>query len=176
MSLYLPQVGQPGSMGPPRTKMVGMSILAAAMSIPGSILSHVVTQIMASKPWLSAIISTLSAMTSRLGRLIFIPWCPMTMPSQTAMVLNSLDTPPAEATPSLICSTSLSRCTWPGLISVKLLAIAINGFFRSSFDTPVPFRSERWLIRSGPSYTLLDLWRGFTLIRWKPLSRHIIFA
>ena len=76
-------------MGPPEAKIVGMFSRMAPMSIPGTTLSQLGMQIMASKGWAMPMISTLSAMISRLGREYFMPVWPMAMPSHTAMVLNS---------------------------------------------------------------------------------------
>ncbi len=140
-------------MGPPRQKIVGMSRRAAAIIIPGSILSHVVRQTMASKPWDSTMTSTESAMSSLLGRLILIPSWPMAMPSQTPMVLNSRGVPPAWETPFLTWSASLSRWMWPGTISFQEFTMAIRGFFRSSSVSPTPLYSERCTDRSIPSRT-----------------------
>ena len=54
------------------------------------------------------------------------PW-PMAMPSSTAMVLNSLATPPAASiSRATSCPRSL-RCTWPGTNWVKELAMAMIG-------------------------------------------------
>ena len=74
---------------------------AAAISMPGTILSQLGMQIMPSKRWAWTMVSTQSAMSSRLAREYFMPVWPMAMPSQTAMVLNSKGTPPAARTASL---------------------------------------------------------------------------
>ena len=84
------------------------------MSIPGTILSQFGTQIIASKQWARAIDSTLSAISSRLGSENFIPEWAMAIPSQTAMVLNSIGTPPASITHCLRNSPTLLRWQWPG--------------------------------------------------------------
>ena len=160
LSLNLPQAGHPGSMGPPRQNMVGMSRRAAAIIMPGSILSHVVRQTMASKPWAPTITSTESAISSLLGRLILIPSWPMAMPSQTPMVLNSNGVPPASTIPLFTCAESLSRCMWPGTISFQELATAMRGFLRSASVSPTPLKRERWTLRSIPSTT-------FELLRLK---------
>ena len=150
----LPHLGQPGSMGPPRTNIVGMSSLAAAIIIPGSILSQVVRQTMASKPWLSTMTSTESAMSSLLGRLIFIPSWPIAMPSQTPMVLNSRGVPPASTTPFFTIFARASRWMWPGTISFHEFATATRGFAMSSSVNPTPFRRDLWTLLSTPSKTL----------------------
>ena len=57
-----------GSIGPPVTKTAGRFTRAAAMSMPGTILSQVPRSTMASKRCASIISSTEAAMTSRRGR------------------------------------------------------------------------------------------------------------
>ncbi len=64
------------------------------------------------------------------------PW-PMAMPSSTAMVLNSLATPPAACTDSATISPTLRRWTWPGTNWVKELAIATIGLPKSASVMPV---------------------------------------
>ena len=105
-------------MGPPLTKIVGMFRRMAAMSMPGTILSQLGMQTMASKQWAATIVSTQSAMSSRLGSEYFMPKWPMAMPSSTAMVLNSKGTPPAARTASLTMRPTSCRWTWPGTMSV----------------------------------------------------------
>ena len=66
-----------------------------------------------------------------------MPPCPMAMPSSTAMVLNSLPTPPAASiSPATSWPRSL-RCTCPGTNWVKELAMAMMGFSKSSSVIPV---------------------------------------
>ena len=59
----------PASMGPPETNTAGMLRRSAAISMPGVILSQLEMHTSASAQWALAIYSTLSAMTSRDGRL-----------------------------------------------------------------------------------------------------------
>jgi len=89
------------SMGPPEMKMEGRFSLAAAISMPGMILSQLGIKTSASKQCARTMHSTLSAMSSRVHSEYFIPSCPIAMPSQTPMVLNSSGVPPAASTPSL---------------------------------------------------------------------------
>ena len=56
----------PGSIGPPVTMIAGISSLAAAISMPGIILSHPASSTIASKWWASTTISIESAIRSRL--------------------------------------------------------------------------------------------------------------
>ena len=57
----------PASIGPPDTKMVGISRRSAAISMPGVILSQLEMQTSASAQCAFTMYSTLSAMRSRLG-------------------------------------------------------------------------------------------------------------
>ena len=66
-SLELPSGLRPASMGPPVTKMVGTFTRSAPMIMPGVILSQLEMQMRASKQWAMAMVSTASAMSSRLG-------------------------------------------------------------------------------------------------------------
>ncbi len=59
---------RPASIGPPLTITDGMLSRAAAISMPGVILSQLVTRTSASSWWASAMVSIESAMSSRLGR------------------------------------------------------------------------------------------------------------
>ena len=84
------------------------------MSMPGTTLSQFGTQISASKQWARAMVSTESAMSSREGREYFMPPWAMAMPSQTAIALNSIGTPPASATASFRSRPTRSRWQCPG--------------------------------------------------------------
>ena len=92
--------GAPASIGPPLTKIVGMLQRTAAINMPGTILSQLGMQIMPSKQWASTIVSTQSAINSRLGSEYFMPAWPMAMPSSTPMVLKTNGVPPAWRTHS----------------------------------------------------------------------------
>ena len=82
-------------MGPPLMTTVGMFSRAAAMAMPGMILSQFVTMTRASRacPW--AMTSMESMISSRLGRENFIPAWFIAMPSQTPITGNSMGSPPA---------------------------------------------------------------------------------
>ncbi len=88
----------PASMGPPLTKMAGIFARITPINMPGTILSQLGMQITPSKQWAVSIVSTESAINSRLGSEYFIPSWPMAMPSSTPMVLNINGTPPASRT------------------------------------------------------------------------------
>ena len=60
-------------MGPPEQTMEGMLSRRAAMTMPGTILSQLGTSTRPSKPWARAMVSTLSQMSSRLGKEYFMP-------------------------------------------------------------------------------------------------------
>ncbi len=66
-----------------------------------------------------------------------MPSWPMAMPSSTAMVLNSLATPPAFSISRATSWPMSFRCTWPGTNWVKELATAMIGFLKSSSFIPV---------------------------------------
>ncbi len=66
-SLEEPSGLVPASIGPPVTKMVGTFTRRAPMIMPGVILSQLGMQMSASKQWAMAMVSTASAMSSRLG-------------------------------------------------------------------------------------------------------------
>ncbi len=59
----------PASIGPPETNTVGMLMRNAAISMPGVILSQLEMQTMASAQCALTMYSTLSAISSREGRL-----------------------------------------------------------------------------------------------------------
>ena len=66
-SIALPSSARPASIGPPPTTTAGRSRRTAAMSMPGTTLSHEGTSTRASNACASAIDSTVSAISSRLG-------------------------------------------------------------------------------------------------------------
>ena len=131
-STTLPEGVTPAIIGPPLMKIVGMFSRIAAINIPGTILSQLGMQIMPSKQCAAIIVSTESAISSRLGRLYFMPAWPIAMPSSTPMVLNMNGTPPAARTAARTTSPKTFRCAWPGMMSMYELAMAMNGLFQSS--------------------------------------------
>ena len=66
-SILRPLRSTPACIGPPDTKTVGRFTRAAPMSMPGTILSQLGMQIIASKQCARAIVSTASAISSRDG-------------------------------------------------------------------------------------------------------------
>jgi hypothetical protein len=91
----------PASIGPPLQTMAGMSSLAAAITMPGTILSQLGTSTRPSNGCARAIISTESATSSRLPSEYFMPSWFMAMPSHTPIVPNMMGVAPAMRTPSL---------------------------------------------------------------------------
>ena len=70
MLRFLPRwITLPASIGPPETKITGMFSRRAAISMPGVILSQFEMHTSASAQWALTMYSTLSAISSRDGRL-----------------------------------------------------------------------------------------------------------
>ncbi len=74
----------------------------------------------------------LSATTSRLTRLVFIPAVPIVIPSEIATVLNSIGVPPAALIPSLTNLASARRWKLHGIVSIHVLAIPMIGLESAS--------------------------------------------
>ncbi len=91
----------PGRIVPPYRNAAGTFSLAHAISMPGSDLSQPAIATSASNRSACTISSTESAMTSRLTSDAFMPSWPIAIPSETAIVPNSIGTAPACRTPSL---------------------------------------------------------------------------
>ena len=85
----------PASIGPPETNTTGIFKRIDAINMPGVILSQFEIHTIASAQCALTMYSTESAMRSREGNEYSMPSCPIAIPSSTAMVLNSLATPPA---------------------------------------------------------------------------------
>jgi hypothetical protein len=138
-SIASPVLAFPAFIGPPETNTAGTLHRAAAIIMPGTILSQLGMQTTPSKQWARSIVSTQSAISSRLASEYFIPPCPMAMPSSTPIVLNSKGTPPAARTASRTFLPTTSRCACPGMICTNEFAIAMNGLLKSAslWITPV---------------------------------------
>ena len=74
--------------------------------MPGSVLSQAASATTPSKKWPRATSSIESAITSRETRLARMPLVPIVMPSEIAIVLNSIGVPPASRMPSLTLAAS----------------------------------------------------------------------
>ncbi len=133
----------PASIGPPETNTAGMFRRNAAISMPGVILSQLEMHTSASAQWALTMYSTLSAIRSRDGSEYSMPPWPMAMPSSTAMVLNSLATPPACSISRATSWPKSFRWTWPGTNCVKELATATIGLSKSPSFMPVARQSAR---------------------------------
>ena len=121
------------------------------MALPGRFLSHPPMATKASNRSAKATSSMESAITSRLTREACMPSVPMEMPSLTVMVPNSKGVAPAERMPSRAAWASLPRWMLQGVTSLALLAMPMNGRFRSSSPSPIARSMARAGARSGPS-------------------------
>ena len=160
----------PGIFGPPLQKMEGMFTRRAAMSIPGTILSQLGMNTKPSKGWALAMISTESAICSRLGREKNIPSWFMAMPSHTPMAGNSMGVPPAMRMPAFTASAILSRCIWPGMISFLALTTPMMGRDSSSSVRPSARNRARWGIRSTPFFIRSLLIQAPHFLKYKTLA------
>jgi hypothetical protein len=120
--------------------MLGMSRRASAITQPGLVLSQPESAITPSNRWPRATSSIESAITSRLTSDVFIPSVPIVIPSETAIVLNSIGVPPAASTPALTRSASRRRWKLHGITSVQVLAMPMIGRLSDSSSWPMPFR------------------------------------
>ena len=132
----------PETIGPPVTTIDGTSTLVAPIIIPGTTLSQLGINTSPSKACPLVILSTVAAMISLEGKEYFIPSWFILIPSQIAIVSNSNGIPPAAIIPSLTNSTSSFKWIWPGTMSVKLFAIPINGFLKSSSSRPQALKRD----------------------------------
>ena len=123
----------------------------SAMMVAGMVLSQALIATTPSSRWPRTTSSMESAMTSRLMRDAFMPSVPIAMPSETAMVLNSMGTPPAARTPCLTFSDRRRRWKLQGMTSIQVLATPIRGLRKSSSVRPVARSMARAGARSGPS-------------------------
>ncbi len=142
------------SIGPPLTTTEGTFILAAAISMPGTILSQLGMNTMPSKLWARPIASHESAISSLDASEYFIPICPMAMPSHIPMLPNSTGVPPAILIPALTASAILSRCMCPGTISFLELTTPISGLLISSSVYPMALNSALCGAFSMPFLTI----------------------
>ena len=71
------------------------------MTVPGIVLSQPLSATTASNRWPRPTSSIESAITSRETSEVFIPAVPIVIPSEIAIVLNSIGVPPAARMPSL---------------------------------------------------------------------------
>ena len=121
--------------------------------MPGRDLSHPARVTIPSKRSACIIVSTESAMTSRLTSEARMPSWPMEMPSETAMVMNSRGKPPAARTPSLALLARRSRGRLHGVTSFHDETTPICGLSQSSSVIPTARSMARAGARVGPSVT-----------------------
>ncbi|KAF1041610.1 MAG: hypothetical protein GAK34_02939 [Delftia tsuruhatensis] len=114
----------------------------------------------ASAQWALTMYSTESAMMSRLGSEYSMPSWPMAMPSSTAMVLNSLATPPAASISRATSWPRSLRWTWPGTNCVKELAMAMMGLSKSPSFMPVARHRARAPAMLRPPVEVLERYAG----------------
>ena len=100
--------------------------------MPGIVLSQAHSAITASNRWPRLTSSMLSATISRETRLVFMPCVPIVIPSEIAIVLNSIGVPPAALMPSLTCLASARRWKLHGIVSIHVFATPMIGFASAS--------------------------------------------
>ena len=116
------------------------------------------------------IVSTESAISSRLTNDARMPSWPIEMPSDTAMVMNSMGKPPAARTPSLALRASRSSERLHGVTSFQEDATPTWGLPQSSSVMPTARNMARAGARWNPSVTSpLRGFIGFVVIG--PASR-----
>ena len=111
--------------------MPGTSSRASAIAAAGIVLSQPTRQTSPSNWWPRATSSIESAIVSRETSDMRIPGVPIVIPSETAIVLNSIGVPPAARTPAL---TWRARSRWfrlHGIVSVHVVQTPTIGCVRS---------------------------------------------
>ena len=68
-----------------------------------------------------------------------MPFVPIVIPSEIAIVLNSIGVPPAARTPSLMCFARPRRWKLHGIASIQVLAMPIVGRLSAASSNPMPF-------------------------------------
>jgi hypothetical protein len=132
---------------------LGTFILAAAISIPGRDLSQPARVTIPSKRSACIMVSTESAITSLDTKDALMPSWPMDIPSDTAMVVNSIGNAPAALAPSLALFASLSSGILHGVTSFHDDATAICGLSQSSSVMPTALSMALAGALVGPSVT-----------------------
>ena len=135
---------------PPYRRKPGRSTRASAIADAGIVLSHAQTVTRASNMWPRATSSIESAMTSRLTSEVFIPSVPIVMPSEMAMVLNSIGFAPAALMPRFSGAASSRSPKLHGMVSSQQFETPTNGLPMSSALRPIACRNERAAARSRP--------------------------
>src|SRR5215210_1980600 len=104
-----------------------------------------------------------SATTSRETSDVFIPDVPIVIPSEIAIVLNSIGVPPAARIPSFTLAARARSPKLHGIVSVQVDATPLIGFAIASASKPIPWRYERAAARAGPSVSWRDWCLGSSL-------------
>jgi hypothetical protein len=92
-----------------------------------------------------------SAMTSRDTSEVFMPDVPIVIPSEIAIVLNSIGVAPAARMPSFTRAASARRWKLHGIVSIHVDATPMMGLAIASSSKPIACRYERAAARWGPS-------------------------
>ena len=135
---------------PPYSTMPGRSRRASAIAAAGIVLSHATRQTSASNMCPRATSSIESAMTSRLTSEVFMPSVPMVMPSEMAIVLNSIGFAPAARIPDFTGTARSRSPKLQGMVSSQQLETPTKGLEMSSAVRPMAWRKERAAARSRP--------------------------
>ena len=113
---------------------------ASAIAAPGIVLSQAASATIPSNMCPRATSSIESATTSRLTSDVFMPAVPIVIPSEIAIVLNSIGVPPAARIPSLTRAASVRRPKLQGIVSVQVEATPMIGLASASASKPMPWR------------------------------------
>ena len=101
------------------------------------VLSHAHRVHIASNMWPRPTSSMESAITSRLTSEVFIPSVPIVMPSEIAMVLNSIGLAPAARMPDFRGTARSRSPKLHGMVSVQTFDTPTNGLSMSALVRPI---------------------------------------
>src|SRR5439155_16754014 len=138
---------------PPDGRKPGRSMRTSAIADAGIVLSQAHSVTRASNMWPRPTSSIESAITSRLTSEVFMPSLPIVMPSEMAMVLNSMGLAPAARMPALTGTASSRNPKLHGIVSSQQLETPTKGLLRSSGVKPIAYRKDRAAARSRPWYS-----------------------
>src|SRR5579885_1503367 len=145
---------------PPYRRTEGRSRRASAIAVAGIVLSHAHRPTIASNMWPREMSSIASAITSRLTSEVFMPSVPIVMPSEIAMLLNSIGFAPAALMPAFNGPASSRRPKLQGIVSVHTFDTPTNGLSMSSRVSPIACRNARAGARSTPWYSVREMRSG----------------
>ena len=135
---------------PPYKRKPGRSTRTSAIADAGIVLSQAHRVTSASNMWPRATSSIESAMTSRLTSEVFMPSVPIVMPSEMAIVLNSIGFAPAALMPFFNGAARSRSPKLHGIVSVHTFETPTKGLPMSSAAKPIAYRNERAPARSRP--------------------------